>query len=40
MAKENVKKFFEEVSKNEDLQKQLKAASEKPNADMAKAVKA
>ena len=40
MAKENVKKFFDEVSKNEDLQKQLKAASEKPNADMAKAVKA
>ena len=28
MAKENVKKFFEEASKNEDLQKQLKAATE------------
>jgi len=40
MAKENVKKFFEEVSKNEDLQKQLKKATEKTNADMQKAVKA
>ena len=40
MAKENVKKFFEEVSKNEDLQKRLKAASEKTNADMQKAVTA
>ncbi|MCR5045817.1 MAG: Nif11-like leader peptide family natural product precursor [Treponema sp.] len=40
MAKENVKKFFEEVSKNADLQKQLKAATEKNEAEIAKAVKA
>ena len=40
MAKENVKKFFEEVSKNADLQKQLKAATEKQEAEIAKAVKA
>jgi predicted ribosomally synthesized peptide with nif11-like leader len=40
MAKENVKKFFEEVSKNEDLQKQLKEATEKNEAEIAKAVKA
>ena len=40
MAKENVKKFFEEVSKNKDLQKQLKAATEKNEAEIAKAVKA
>ncbi|MBQ4014139.1 MAG: Nif11-like leader peptide family natural product precursor [Treponema sp.] len=40
MAKENVKKFFEEVSKNADLQKQLKAATEKKEAEIAKAVKA
>ena len=40
MAKENVKKFFEEASKNEDLQKQLKAATEKQEAEIAKAVKA
>jgi len=40
MAKENVKKFFEEVSKNEDLQKQLKAATEKYEAEIAKDVKA
>ena len=40
MAKENVKKFFEEVSKSEDLQKQLKAATEKREAEIAKAVKA
>jgi predicted ribosomally synthesized peptide with nif11-like leader len=40
MAKENVKKFFEEVSKNEDLQKQLKAATEKSSAEIAKDVKA
>lgn len=40
MAKENVKKFFEEVSKNEDLKKQLKAATEKSSAEIAKDVKA
>ena len=40
MAKENVKKFFEEVSKNEDLQKQLKAATEKEEAEIAKIVSA
>ena len=40
MAKENVKKFFEEVSKNADLQKQLKAATEKSEAEIAKDVKA
>ena len=40
MANENVKKFFEEASKNEDLQKQLKAATEKQEAEIAKAVKA
>ena len=40
MAKENVKKFFDEVSKSEDLQKQLKAATEKNEAEVAKAVKA
>ena len=40
MSKENVKKFFEEVSKNEDLQKQLKAATEKQKAEIAKALKA
>ena len=40
MAKENVKKFFEEVSKNEDLQKKLKAATEKPSADVQKAFEA
>ncbi len=40
MAKENVKKFFEEVSKSEDLQKQLKAATEKYEAEIAKDVKA
>ena len=39
MAKENVKKFFEEVSKNADLQKQLTAATEKNEAEIAKAVK-
>ena len=40
MAKENVKKFFEELSKNADLQKQLKAATEKSSAEIAKDVKA
>ena len=40
MAKENVKKFFEEVSKSEDLQERLKAATEKQEAEIAKAVKA
>ena len=40
MVNENVKKFFEEVSKNEDLQNQLKAATEKQEAEIAKAVKA
>ena len=40
MAKENVKKFFDELSKNEDLQKQLKAATEKNEAEIAKAIKA
>ncbi|MBQ4014141.1 MAG: Nif11-like leader peptide family natural product precursor, partial [Treponema sp.] len=40
MSKENVKKFFEEVSKNEDLQKQLKAVTEKSEAEIAKDVKA
>ena len=29
MAKENVKKFLDEVSKNEELQKQLKEATQK-----------
>lgn len=38
MAKENVKKFFDEVSKSEDLQKQLQTATEKVNADMQKAL--
>ncbi len=40
MAKENIKKFFEEVSKNADLQKQLKVATEKSEAEIAKDVKA
>ena len=40
MAKETVKKFFDEVSKNADLQKQLKAATEKEEAEIAKDVKA
>ena len=40
MAKENVKKFFEAVSKSEDLQKQLKEATQKKEAEIAKAVKA
>ena len=40
MAKENVKKFFDAVSKNEDLQKQLKEATQKNEAEIAKAVKA
>ncbi len=40
MAKENVKKFFEEASKNEGLQERLKAATEKREAEIAKAVKA
>ena len=40
MAKENVKKFFEEVSKNEGLQKQLKEATEKPSAEVQKALEA
>ena len=40
MAKENVKKFFDEVSKKEELQKQLASASEKSNAEMANIVKA
>ena len=41
MAKtENVKKFFEEVSRNEDLQKQLQAAVEKSSAEITNAIKA
>ena len=40
MAKENVKKFFEEVSKSEDLQKQLKTATEKTNAEVQKLIEA
>ena len=41
MAKtENVKKFFEEVSRNEDLQKQLQAAVEKSSAEISNAIKA
>ena len=40
MAKENVKKFFEEVSKNADLQKQLNEATKANEAEIAKAVKA
>ena len=38
MAKENVKKFFEAVSKSEDLQKQLKEATQKTNAEMKKLI--
>jgi len=33
MAKENIKKFFEEVSKNEDLQKQLETAAKAKSAE-------
>ena len=40
MAKENVKKFFEEASKNEGLQKQLKEATEKTAAEVQKALEA
>ena len=40
MAKENVKNFFEEVSKSEDLQKQLKTATEKTNAEVQKLIEA
>lgn len=41
MAKpENVKKFFEEVSRNEDLQKQLQSAVEKSSAEITNAIKA
>ena len=40
MAKENIKKFFEEVSKNAELKKQLKAATEKNDAEIEKALNA
>ncbi len=40
MSKENVKKFFEEVSKSEDLKNQLNAAAKENEAAIAKAVKA
>ena len=40
MAQENIKKFFEEVSKNTDLRKQLNEATKTYAAEIAKAVKA
>ena len=40
MATENVKKFFDEVSKNEDLQKKLTAATEQTSAAVKEAVRA
>lgn len=40
MSKENVRKFFEEVAKNEDFQKQLKSTTEKSSAEVQKAVEA
>ncbi len=38
MSKESVKDFLEEVSKNEDLQKQLKAATEGAKVDCEKMI--